>query len=310
MVVVRPFRLDDLDQVVAVQNADPVMYKLSADELRRDFETLPEHLAHRILVAEVSGAVVGWADAQHDAGSYDPKKLHMELYVHPEHRRLGVGTPLFDGVLALAVGLQVDSLRVQVRENDRDSVAFATKRGFVTTKKDFVSDLDVAAFDWSEPCADVEIVALTESDSPDFRRAWHEAFSEIRLDTPRSAPASPISFDFFDEHVAGDAELIREATLFALDKGQIVGFTGAFRSAEDGVADQWLTGVQRSHRVQGVALALKVACVRALQVLGFQRLQTDNDTTNAPMLAVNEKLGFVRRPAVLSMLLELSKQPD
>jgi mycothiol synthase len=60
--------------------------------------------------------------------------------------------------------------------------------------------------------------------------------------------------------------------------------------------------VTREARGQGLATAIKVRALRAVLELGFKTVRTDNDTQNTPMLAVNDKLGYQRQPAVLSML--------
>lgn len=307
MVVLRPFTVEDIGSVVAVQNLDPVTYRLDEAELRDDLQTLPPHLVPHIVVADDAGEVVGWSGLQADAGSYHPRHVVVELFVRPDRRRQGTGGLLFDRVLADAARSQFESLRVQVRESSAGAVAFARSRGFETTKKDFVSALDVTGFDPVQFAqrVPVTVVPFDQVDTPDLRRAWHATFSEVRMDVPRAQLPSPIDFPFFDRQVAGHADLVREATCFAIDHGGLVGFTGCFRTETAGEAHQWLTGVKRSHRGHGIALALKVASITALQRLGFSRVLTDNDTLNEPMLTVNGRLGFVRGPTVLSMVKRL-----
>jgi predicted GNAT family acetyltransferase len=56
-----------------------------------------------------------------------------------------------------------------------------------------------------------------------------------------------------------------------------------------------MTGVARSHRGRGIALALKETQVAAAKAAGYQTLRTQNDLGNAPMRRVNDKLGYVLR---------------
>jgi RimJ/RimL family protein N-acetyltransferase len=56
-----------------------------------------------------------------------------------------------------------------------------------------------------------------------------------------------------------------------------------------------MTGVTRSARGRGVALALKQAQIAAAKDAGWKSLRTQNDLGNAPMRRVNEKLGYERR---------------
>jgi hypothetical protein len=47
---------------------------------------------------------------------------------------------------------------------------------------------------------------------------------------------------------------------------------------------------------------MKVALIRLATASGKTELHTDNDSGNAPMLAINQQLGFVRRTATISMV--------
>ena len=42
--------------------------------------------------------------------------------------------------------------------------------------------------------------------------------------------------------------------------------------------------------------------MRRLAELGVTLALTENDATNAPMLAINERLGFVKQPAWIDLL--------
>jgi hypothetical protein len=55
-----------------------------------------------------------------------------------------------------------------------------------------------------------------------------------------------------------------------------------------------MTGVARSERGRGIALALKEAQIAGAKAAGWKRLRTQNDLANAPMRRVNEKLGYER----------------
>jgi GNAT superfamily N-acetyltransferase len=56
-----------------------------------------------------------------------------------------------------------------------------------------------------------------------------------------------------------------------------------------------MTGVARSARGRGVALALKQAQIAAARDAGWKYLRTLNDLGNAPMRRVNETLGYQRQ---------------
>ena len=55
-----------------------------------------------------------------------------------------------------------------------------------------------------------------------------------------------------------------------------------------------------THRGRGVATLVKLASLRYLKDQGFTEARTHNDTANPAILALNEKLGYRRRPGWLA----------
>ena len=306
----------DFEPIVAVLNAARPIRPRSVSELKRDCLHLEPDLKPHFTVAELAGQIVGLTEWQRNAGAYHPQRCSVELCVHPDAQRRGLGRLLWDALEREFHQLKMRSVTVQVSEDHASGLHFAAERGFVEVKRDFESRLNVKTFD-SSRFATLE-AALSERgvrleswqalDSAAFRLELHAVFSAVRLDVPRSAPATPISFAFFEQHSLSDAELLWDASFVAVKDSQIVGFTGAYSSGAEGVADQWLTAVTREARGQQVALALKVKQLEALQKLGFNAVRTDNDTRNAAMLAVNAKLGFERQVAVLQLEKDFAPQ--
>jgi GNAT superfamily N-acetyltransferase len=53
-----------------------------------------------------------------------------------------------------------------------------------------------------------------------------------------------------------------------------------------------MTGTLREYRRRGLARLVKLAAIRWAAENGITALHTDNDSTNADMLALNEHLGY------------------
>ncbi len=68
------------------------------------------------------------------------------------------------------------------------------------------------------------------------------------------------------------------------------------------------TGVIREYRGRGIATALKLKISEYALKNGYSTIKTRNDSTNAPMLAVNTKLGFQRKVGWIMM--EKTLPPD
>ncbi len=61
-----------------------------------------------------------------------------------------------------------------------------------------------------------------------------------------------------------------------------------------------MTGTARAARGRGVATAIKRAMILwARDEAGLTALRTTNEERNAPMLAINRKLGYRPKPATL-----------
>ena len=67
-----------------------------------------------------------------------------------------------------------------------------------------------------------------------------------------------------------------------------------------------LTGVLRSHRRKGLALAMKLHVIRFAQEFGAEVIETENEENN-PMYNINMLLGFQPRPAWLDFLKKMEE---
>ena len=68
------------------------------------------------------------------------------------------------------------------------------------------------------------------------------------------------------------------------------------------------TGVKRSHRRMGIALALKLRGIAYAKAHGHPVIRTNNDSTNKAMLSINERLGFVKQPAWITFIKTLKDE--
>jgi len=88
----------------------------------------------------------------------------------------------------------------------------------------------------------------------------------------------------------------RRVSAYALDRaGQVVGYAvGAVSNDGFDHVDQWGTLVHPTHRGHRLGLAVKCAQVRAISTVFPEKklITTSNAETNAPMVAINETLGF------------------
>ena len=74
--------------------------------------------------------------------------------------------------------------------------------------------------------------------------------------------------------------------------GELAALTMLRVDRPSGRAQNNLTGVRRQYRGRGLARLLKTHSLHRVAQAGATSAITDNDETNAPMLAVNRSLGY------------------
>jgi GNAT superfamily N-acetyltransferase len=83
-----------------------------------------------------------------------------------------------------------------------------------------------------------------------------------------------------------------DASLAAFVDGDLVAITMIRIDRDSGRAMNNLAGTRKAFRGRGIATALKSQSLARAAELGVTIVITDNEELNAPMLAVNAKLGY------------------
>lgn len=305
----------DAPALAALQNAVWPEHSTTAETITHEDAELRGHaLTPHLwrLVAEEGGEVIGAASAVQYPGMFHPDRYHADLLVHPEARGRGVGRALADALEAHLKGRTAREVLAGTQEDCPHGLALLARHGFREVMRFFDNVLDVSAFDpapWQDAARlppglrILSLAALIGDIGEDAAwRAYHAAFSEVREDVPRTGEATPLTFGAF--RTRGEHPLTLPAgVLFAVtDAGEIAALTELEADATDPARLRTgLTGTRRAYRRQGLALALKLAAIALARGRGAVTLWTGNASTNVPMLALNERLGFVRQPAWIEM---------
>jgi GNAT superfamily N-acetyltransferase len=314
---IRPFEPTDSDyeQFAAVEHAVWPEYLETVDEFKHNDATRdPKYLFHRF-VAEVEGRIVASGIYCEPWWSARPGKYFVNLSVHPDYRRRGIGTALYQLFVDRLAELEPVLLIAHTREDQPDALHFLDKRGYKQVMRFPISYLDVPGFD-PAPFAGaaekvealgIRITTLAELAKVDdnWQRKFYELDWEIMQDVPVPEPITKQPFENFVERALGHPGFCPEAQFIALDGDEWVGLSG-FWTAE-GNPDKLftgLTGVVRSHRRKALATAMKVQAIGFAKEYGAKIIETDNEENN-PMYLLNMKLGFEAQPAWLSFELHL-----
>jgi mycothiol synthase len=297
---------DDDWQALSDLNVAVYEFFMSPDELKDEEESFPEHVKHQRWVAEVEGKVVASGRYFQHVGRYHPQKFRIEIDVHPDFRRRGIGGALYKQVMAAIAPFDPIAIQTNAREDWAASFAALAKEGFVEKMRTWENKLDLAQFD-PAPFADTlrkveelgyQLVYLREMAAEEaVYRKLYDTVHALRADVPATDPSTPIPYDHFLNKQVLDDEAVW-AWLIAVKDGEFVGVTHLLKTDEaKDMLHTGLTGVRREHRGAGVAYALKVKSLVDAKAAGYNTVLTWNESNNRRMLAVNERVGFVRQPA-------------
>ena len=206
-----------------------------------------------------------------------------------ERRRQGVGTALFGSLSERARAAGWSELYSAARHDDADTQSYLGKRGFAEVLRMQELSLDLArAQAASDGLVGIELAPL----GPELERQAYDVAREAYPDIPEEDGAWIGSFDEWRrEELPGHA--LRSCSFVARMDGEIIGYA-TLLDAGDGVGVHGMTAVRRAARGRGVARALKRAQIVAAKGAGLRQLRTTTAFANAPMLRVNERLGYTR----------------
>jgi len=310
-----PYDDGDAAVVVAIRNAVYPGRAGSVAEWARQEAAFDEarHPRRRI-VALAAGEVVGYGRAWNTLA---PRKYRMEVMVHPERQRRGIGSRIMEQLLVETRALGAVSVQARAGEDQGDVLAFLHRRGFHETHRMISLSLSLSTVDLgaleslAASAGGIQIATLADEQArrPDYLQALcaaHNASLEGWPDPdpdPLPAPSAPQPYEQFLGSLAA-LRPIPEAFFIACRGNEYLGYSGPSRNEDEpGGLLSAGTAVRAEHRGRGIATTLKVCTVRFAARQGYQEIRTS--TANPAMLRVNEKLGFRRRSAEVRMVRRL-----
>lgn len=311
MATIRPFEPTDEEyrKIIELWNAVwPEALETVNDMKHNDATRDPERLFQRIVLDE-EGRLPAYAVCMESPWAHVPGKFHLGIHVHPERRREGIATRLYEHILAQLTPRDPVKLVVGTREGREGALAMLVKYGFKQVMRGPISHLDVAGFDPAPFQAKRERVEASgivirtladlKAEEPNWARRLYDLDWELVLDLPVIDPPVQRPFAVWEANELNSPNFIAEATFIALDGDAWVAYSQLWRvMADPGKLFQGMTGVARSHRRRGLATVLKLHNIAFAKGQGARLIETDNEENN-PMFQINLQLGFQPRPAWL-----------
>ena len=261
---------------------------VSAEAWRHRVETIPARAQHRAWVAEEDGTIVGSAYAGRNFFTSESDSGFCGVSVVARARRRGIGTALGDVVLSHCERIGTLDVSAQFADNPAGA-EFARLHGFREARAETESILDPRTVTERPPPVDLRTVADVDP------RLVYDVDIGATRDMPSLEPVDDIPYDEWRDHVLEHPLFTTEGSFVAMADDIAVAVSLLVVDRDSGRAASMFTGTLAGYRGRGLGLAVKLASIEWAAANDVTQMVTTNDETNAPMLAINRRLGY--RPA-------------
>lgn len=304
MEALRPYTLDDASGVADLETARTPDSPVAGVMMAYWWTHPTEGMKSMRWVSERGGAINVFVEAAHDAWEEGERRFGwVQASIHPEDWTAA----LYRGGIATAENwLRSERAEVAVateREDFGRELEVLIELGYREERRERYWELDLVArrsellsmADQSR--ADmrrqgISLLTLDGASDPETLHKVYELDVAATKDVPTTVPIRMSGFDVWYRQYFENPGVRKETFWIARLGDEVVGLSLIEFPPERGVPSTWFTGVSARHRGRGIARALKYATVAQAIELGATRIRTDNDSTNAPILHLNEEMGY------------------
>ena len=294
----------DAELAAAISTATDPTHPQLAEELREKWANTEAGSRARRFMVQEDGIDRGWISLiqPRDAGG---TTTYLNILVPQANHNLFPTAVAFGENQAREMG--TSALISQVGEDSPRAIEWLRANGWTEERKQRFWRLDLSAGAkrisdlWAEARRklDTTQVALStvaelggEAFLPRLLPVSHATVADI----PRSVEYIPEPYEEWVVWMRPPSVLPERIWVAMLD-GRPIGYS--FLAYHPSSTWTGFTGVLREHRGKGIARALKLATLVQAIDLGVAAVETDNDSENAPILHINEQLGYAEMPGKL-----------
>ncbi|HEV2027844.1 MAG TPA: GNAT family N-acetyltransferase [Candidatus Dormibacteraeota bacterium] len=152
----------------------------------------------------------------------------------------------------------------------------------------------------------VEMLTLSGDKDPDRMAKLYEMMIAAEQDIPTTVPIPQQPFDEWKGATFDNPGTREDRFWIAREGGRIVGLSFLDFPPTRGLPWTNFTATSNEVRGRGIARALKYESIAQAIDLGHERIRTSNDGANAPILHINEEMGYRLVVALIELHRELS----
>ena len=306
----REFRGADIPALVEIRTRATPDNPGSQERMEYFEKTYPaDNPRLRTIVENAAGKCIGQGSCERSTFISVPGMYFLWIIVDPDYRRRGIAQALLPRFEAYARAQGMDKLWASCHEDQDYSIRFLEKAGFYLLGQRFESMLDLTTFDEGRfagalerlQAAGFEFTNLVDERAINPQADWllYEIDAETGGEVPWPGGARmEITYEQFRQRSLESPTADPAAILIAKHQNRYAGIT-MVEFSPGRPAHTTMTGVRREYRGQGLALGLKLLSFRIMKEHGCTQTITQNDTANPPILRLNEKLGYQKKPGIL-----------
>lgn len=317
-VVYRPAELDDAalaaDLMTAAYPAlaqDPVMTRYRWSQPRRDYH-------YGRFIGEQSGrpiAYVGWIHGPWE--KLPDRHCEVELWLDRQVLDHELLKTLWSWIGDQAESEGSGQLLAYAAEDEPEMLDVLVTLGYERDRVEKVWELDLRAHgaglvaqstDARDRMAGdgIRLGTVAESRDPALLHKLHALTNVTIQDVPHTLPILDETYEDFERRMNAP-DRPRDRFWIAYDGDRPVAFSYLKFPPVRGTVWTGYTCSDPEYRGRGLARSVKLQSLAQAVELGVPLVRTDNDAENAPMLHINETLGYRPRPGFVSHLKRVRK---
>lgn len=287
---IRNYQPADLEafihHILEAERREPSGRPISAEAIAGWMQRPAHEPEKNLFIVETGREIIGRLEVRPELAS---QRVILSGWIHPEHRRKGLATRLFDQAQQRASELKARAIRASIRQDNTTAKKTLLKLGFRRAREYFHLELETAGSQLPEteglavslrPLQSHEAALLTELQNRCFTGAWEfnpNTVEEIArtINSPFCSPEDILLACDGDRAIGYCWTMVLPAISGQPARGQIL-----------------MLGIDPDYRGRGLGRAVLLAGLAHLANKGVQIIELTVDSENKAAFSMYKSLGF------------------